>query len=361
MRIETGRGKLRQSTGFTLIEVLLAIAIIGLLISLTIPAVQAAREASRRASCMNNLRQYGTAMYGVEGSHGRFPSGLTARITGPLDREGSLWAIHNYMSELLPFLEVPGAETYDSTVMFNDERNRHVIGQQIAIGTCPSSPLRERDFESTLIPSAFITKSVREHKLVAPIINYLDSTYTVTCRAGFSDYTVLGGADSDVAEANGFTNVNKASGLPGMFPFPVADEAEAIEAFTPALFARETIVISKGIRTADIWDGLANTIMVAEIAGRPQHWINGKRTSLREPIDRPWADPRSVQQLSTDGVETRLIQCNNHESLYSFHPQGVNLLFADGHAELVAQSVGSEQILHWMCPDEERKGQSNGD
>ena len=61
--------------GFTLVELLVVIAIIGILIALLLPAVQAAREASRAASCRNHLKQMGLAALNVESAHGHFPSG----------------------------------------------------------------------------------------------------------------------------------------------------------------------------------------------------------------------------------------------------------------------------------------------
>lgn len=70
---------LRPRNGFTLVELLVVIAIIGLLIAITLPAVQAAREASRRASCLNNLRQLGIALVHYDESHGHLPTGADSK------------------------------------------------------------------------------------------------------------------------------------------------------------------------------------------------------------------------------------------------------------------------------------------
>src|SRR5215212_6254970 len=69
------RRTLAERIGFTLVELLVVIAIIGILVALLLPAIQAAREAGRRATCQNTIRQWGIAMLNYESAKKKLPEG----------------------------------------------------------------------------------------------------------------------------------------------------------------------------------------------------------------------------------------------------------------------------------------------
>ena len=97
IRNRVGRGPVPNNrNAFTLVELLVVIAIIGTLVGLLLPAVQSAREAARRTSCTNNLRQFGLAMFNYESARGHFPP--TDARTGT----SAGWSLH---SRLLPYAE----------------------------------------------------------------------------------------------------------------------------------------------------------------------------------------------------------------------------------------------------------------
>lgn len=119
--------------GFTLVELLVVVAIIGALVALLLPAVQAARESSRRTSCANNLRQQGLALIGFESEHRTLPIGCVDCLEQPQ-------RFHSWNSQILPWLEQPALrKQLDFAVPSYQAPNIKAAVQTLDVFVCPST------------------------------------------------------------------------------------------------------------------------------------------------------------------------------------------------------------------------------
>ncbi|MBA4107080.1 MAG: hypothetical protein C0485_15145 [Pirellula sp.] len=133
-------------SGFTLVELLVVIAIIGVLVALLLPAVQAAREAGRRASCQNSLRNVSLAVLTYESARKTPPRGMTF----PKALEGDIGHLstfnENWIISILPYLEQQSLyQSFDLKRRINDnvaplESNKNYIarGAAISVLLCPT-------------------------------------------------------------------------------------------------------------------------------------------------------------------------------------------------------------------------------
>jgi len=138
-----------RRAAFTLVELLVVIAIISILIGLLLPAVQAAREASRRMRCATNLKQLGLAMHSYHAGLNCFPPGFMAvnhvgQVSG-----GWAWGVF-----LMPFIEQSplqdrlGASQYTLSQVITDPALLPMLQMELPVFRCPSSPMEKlREFQ----------------------------------------------------------------------------------------------------------------------------------------------------------------------------------------------------------------------
>ena len=308
--------------GFSLIELLVAIGIIALLIALLIPAVQMAREAARRAQCLNNLRQIGLAFHNYHGTYQQFPPPYTAfrhkklqifvGIVGPEDDAN----IHTYGEFLLPYLDqgplynrinfqAPYFSPIDLTPMGLPNYtadNQSVIATPLSVMLCPSSP-----------------RPANPHSYT-----WTDLSVPLPCRLGGTDY----------APSNGVVRSSEIMRL--------ANPALATST-DPATPSADGILTndhpSNGLE--DITDGASSTALMWEIAGRPDVWKSGKKqSSSQTTAGGGWSEILNAENWF-GGTGPCAINCSNEveNGVYSFHPGGINLLLCDGSARFLGENT----------------------
>jgi len=195
---------------FSLIELLVAIAVIGILIALTLAAVQRVREAARRTECLNRLRQQGLAVLHYESATGRLPPGA---VRGPFPQLGvPAGAGHGLWVFLLPHLEQSAvAAHYRIDLPYDHPDNQPGASARLMVLICPTAdPNRVQEWSSSRV-------------------------------GGVADYVPL--------------DVN-----PFLADIAMIDPVACFESALPA---------NRLITLAEITDGTSNTILLAEAGGRP--------------------------------------------------------------------------------------------
>lgn len=149
----------KQKRGFTLVELLVVIAIIGVLVALLLPAVQSAREAARRNTCKNNLRQVGLAMHNYETSFSHLPPGYEYSLGNEGNELGYSWG-----ARILPFMELqPLYDQIDFEKPIYHGDNIMARTQHLAMLLCPTD---------TISPENFVEMGAEQYAMACYVANF---------------------------------------------------------------------------------------------------------------------------------------------------------------------------------------------
>ena len=315
--------------GFTLVELLVVIAIIGVLVGLLLPAVQQVREAGRRNSCANNLKQFGLAFHNYHDAKRALPYGFRLEYGANFNtdlRYGWGWAAY-----LLPHLEqnniyeaLDVANSATSAALTQTDTRVPGAGSQLSVFLCPSS---ERE--------PFTTE--------AAMSNYV-------AMAGVSDVKTDPTAPPTFIYARGNGDLTR------------PDNGSCF-------FWNSTV------RFKDVTDGLSSTILVGERALYLADFVTGGRAKCKAG---KWAGVRTISSVTTVN-SSRSNQSTRVQAVFGYtgyglnttvmrrvagdleqtectlgfnsnHPGGVEFLFADGSVRFLQDSIDCNPITG-LVPD----------
>lgn len=316
--------------GFTIIELTMVVAMITVLISLLLPAVQQAREGARRMQCKNNLLNIGLALQHYVQTYDRFPPGCvnaTAPVLNTLNDQPMSW-----IAQILPYLEAPGTwRKVDFTQSVFAPANAAARASQLAVLLCPSS------YSATQVLVIPLPKPKGEEE--TGDVDVSDLTYP------FDSYGTYGGQQGDPRNA---TQTSYAA---------CHHDVEALI----DVAQNGVLFLNSGVRWRDITDGRSQTILVGETNGdlvRNGGWMLGNRSTLRN-TGTPLAGPPMTRGSGISGQIAWEENIDTLESanLYnasdlpqtdwnrwvggfgSFHTAGANFLFADGSVRFIGNNI----------------------
>ena len=283
-------------TGFTLVEVLVVIAIIGILVAFLLPAIQAAREASRRSQCQNNLKQIGLAVQNHHDARRAFPMGRNG-----FDQKAVSWAFF-----LLPYLEETAIyNSWNPNVRVDDDRNAPTMRTPIESYACPSRrrAAADRNFDNNNKPPLVLGAGT------------------------LADYS----ANAGIKLMTGMTNTEGSNGVFGGY--------SRIEA--------GPIFSGSRISARQVEDGLSKTIAIGERHLPPvppntdeamKDYVIGDTAAI------PGDTPNTTFRCAEDGLATSLDDPDK-EKFGSSHSGGtVQCVFLDGHVAGLHQDMNLDVL-----------------
>ncbi len=299
-----------RRTGFTLVELLVVIAIIGILIALLLPAVQAAREAARKISCCNNMKQIGIALHMHHNSNNRLPAGWTAYKPGTevphwFGEPGWAWS-----AKILPYIEEKSLyNTIDFELPITDPANDLARVAALSSYRCPSD----------VGGDTFVLESGGP---------YLGSGGYSPVELSRNNYIgVFGTVDIHHVCKEGATEYNGCVGDGSFF-------------------------LNRGVAFREFSDGLSNTFVVGERCSRlaPSTWV-GMVTGGEHA-------PARVVGVATYPPNSEEQPVHYFHNFSSYHAVGTHFLSGDGSVHMVNNGI-DDNVYEALCT--RATGDSTGD
>jgi len=332
--LRTSHPATRQRTAFTLVELLVVIAIIGILVAMLLPAVQSAREAARRTSCVNNFKQASLALQMYHDARKTLPVGTLCTVfpndpgipsTAKTGLQGMSWSAH-----VLPYMEEGG--------IFNLIDNENAV---FSGGTWKAGGMLVTTY-------------------ICPTLPHDDNYWT--------DQTSNNSQDGSAGHDYRVTNI---TGNMGYYPFPPKDPYPARLSY-PTFNSYQQKAVGNGmfmnynkVRFKQVSDGLSKTLLVGETTGHRGRDLNGEEVAIDfnwmtrniqtvdEGINGPFTIPggRSPSRLMGVTGQNRHEELVNQFGFSSYHPGGAHFAMCDGSVTFLSQDINQAALEEMASRD----------
>jgi prepilin-type N-terminal cleavage/methylation domain-containing protein len=340
----------RVRVGFTLVELLVVIAIIGVLVALLLPAVQSAREASRRIKCANHLKQIGLALQNYENTFKILPMG-TMNIPGAF----AATQVANNASPhpmMLPYLEQGNAiALFDFNSDINGSTsNLQARQQKVPVFLCPSHP-----------PTPPFVPSVSQCPNGCGLTNYVQSL------GNNANYAGVGGvADGPFGRRYGarFAEITDGLSNTGFFAEILIGPSPGAGTPSPGVVPasdRSAFAVATDVNSGS-WDGspTGDIIAVSECQNlATPAWIyRGKQYYRGVVVTTYYSHTLTPNSKLRDCIRGSGQLDRGHLAARSFHPAGVNVVLGDGAVRFTSNNVAE---VTWRAVGSKGAGDTLGE
>jgi len=283
----------RQRFGFTLVELLVVITIIGVLMALLLPAVQNVREAGRRVTCKNNLKQISLGLSNYQTKLERFPP---SKVTNPKN--------HSWVPFLLPYIEQQGmADHYRWDVNWSNVANQEIVNTQLAVLCCPSAPSPGRRIDEI----------------------------------GNGKTAAAGDFSMPTQYSGNLVSVGLVPSVPKRLAVMSADRSVPMALVRDG--ASNTLIVTEDGGRPEHWTRLGMGPANLNLSCGNLDVSNGRV------LGAGWADHHNgipLHGFTADGLSCPgpcAVNCTNNNETFSFHSSGVNASFADGSVHFLDADI----------------------